>query len=64
MEDVKQKLHRDCEPYYFEGSKRARIEAELQKILVKGIIEESRSEPLPIFTRDKKDGGLRIILDL
>ena len=68
VEGATEKLHRDCEPYYFEGSKQARIEANCKKMLMKCIIEEIRSEhqhlTSPIFTRDKEDGGLIIILDL
>ena len=31
VENAMETLPRDCEPYYFEGSKRARIEPELEK---------------------------------
>ena len=58
----------DCVPYRFDETKTAAIQAELDLMLKKGIIERTVREPQqfvsPIFTRDKKDGGLRIILDL
>ena len=55
-------------PYYFRESKARLIDAEIEKMLKKGVIQETVFEECQvvsnIFTRDKKDGSLRVILDL
>ena len=59
---------KDNGPYPSPENKRVLIEAELDKMRRKGIIEnsieESRQIVSPIFSRPKKEGGLRVILDL
>ena len=61
-------LPRDCVPYKFEKSKMTAIQAEIDDMLRKGIVERADEDPQqvisPIFTREKKNGALRIILDL
>ena len=56
------------EPYRVEERQAIRIQTEIEKMVKKGIVRECSRETgqviSPIFTRPKKDGGLRIILDL
>jgi hypothetical protein len=55
-------------PYHFPAEKKQKIGVEIEKMLEKNIIEKtSISEDSfisNIFSRPKKDGGLRVILDL
>ena len=55
-------------PFGFKGEKRLKIDAEIFSMLRRGIIEKTNHSPgeyiSNIFTRDKKDGSIRIILDL
>ena len=55
-------------PYYFPSQKRERIDSEIQKLLQKGVIvptvKQTGQFVSNIFTKEKKDGTLRIILDL
>jgi hypothetical protein len=55
-------------PYKFELSKEVKIDHEIAKLLGKGVIERTDLDHTGfvsnIFTRDKPDGSLRLILDL
>lgn len=55
-------------PYHFDHVKMKKIEEQVHIMLSKGIVEpvgHSKGEFISnIFTRDKKEGGVRIILDL
>ena len=55
------------EPYFFLPSKTQKINVEIQKMLKKGIVCFTPSPDnyvSPIFSREKSDGNLRVILDL
>ena len=56
------------DPYTFPPEKQVKIDMEIQKLEAKGVIRKTKPEPgqylSPIFTRDKRDGSFRIILDL
>jgi hypothetical protein len=56
------------EPYNFPQSKMDKIDSEIKKLLSKGVIIKSDNYPpgyvSNIFTREKADGTLRLILDL
>ena len=56
------------EPYYFKPAKKQKVQAEIDKLISKGVIEITAPEPgqfvSNIFTKEKPDGTLRIILDL
>ena len=58
----------DATPYRFQNAKACQIDNEILKMLRKGVIQESMFEEgqviSKIFTRDKKDGSIRVILDL
>jgi len=55
-------------PYKFDAEKSKLIDTKIQEMLSKGIIERTAAEKgqyvSNIFTRPKKDGGIRVILDL
>ena len=55
-------------PYKFPREKKLKIDEQIVAMLHKGIIERAEHSPgefiSNIFTRDKSDGGLRVILDL
>ena len=65
-----EEINQDCTPfpYFFDAKKEAKIDNEIVKLLSKGVIAHTKLDHTGfvsnIFTRDKPDGSLRLILDL